>query len=113
MVNLNKKNSDGRGANGKAMKGHPKWGGRKKGTPNKTTSDLRKAILLAAEECGFDGEGKEGTMGYLKRLALNEPKSFAGLLGKILPTTIANDEDSPFKFGGELCVKFVHSDTKK
>lgn len=36
------------------QKGTPKTGGRQKGTPNKTTTQLKEAILTAAELAGAD-----------------------------------------------------------
>jgi hypothetical protein len=65
-----------------------KTGGREKGTPNKTTAALKDAILTAAEEA-LPG----GKVGYLKWLAKNN--SSASLLGKVLPTTVAGDPESP------------------
>lgn len=62
--------------------------GRAKGTPNKTTGLLKDAILLAAEETGSDGAGKGGLTGYCKFLATQEPKAFAALMGKVLPTQL-------------------------
>jgi len=67
--------------------------GKKPGTPNRTTKVLKEAILLAAEQHGEDGKGKEGLTGYLKRLAAKEPKSFATLLGKVLPMQITGPND--------------------
>ena len=61
-----------------------KTGGRVKGTPNKITADLKRAILEAAEAAG--GEG--GTAGYLTRQADENPAAFMTLLGKVLPTTL-------------------------
>jgi hypothetical protein len=72
-----------------AGKGAPKTGGRRKGTPNKLTTDLKEAILGAAEAAG----GPEGMMGYLKNLAVVNSSAFAALLGKILPTTIQGPGD--------------------
>lgn len=65
-------------------------GGRKKGTPNKITGDLKKAILEAAE-----ASHKDGTVGYLKNVAMTDARTFCGLLGKVLPMTLANDGDNP------------------
>lgn len=58
--------------------------GRPKGSPNKITADLKRAILEAAEAAG--GEG--GTAGYLARQADENPAAFMSLLGKVLPTTL-------------------------
>ena len=71
--------------------------GRKAGTPNKTTALLKDAILKAAEATGEDGKGKGKLTGYCKWLAVSEPKAFAGLLGKILPTQISGDPENPLE----------------
>jgi hypothetical protein len=68
--------------------------GRTKGTPNKTTAILKEAILLAAEAVGSNNKGKGKLVGYCRFLAWNEPKAFAGLLGRVLPLQIAVDPDS-------------------
>lgn len=70
--------------------GH-KTGGRQKGTPNKITADLKRAILEAAEAAG--GEG--GTVGYLTTQARENPAAFLTLIGKVLPTTLAGDPSNP------------------
>lgn len=62
--------------------------GRGKGTPNKATALLKDAILKAAVLSGYDKKGKQGLVGYCRRLADDEPKAFAGLLGKVLPTQL-------------------------
>lgn len=67
--------------------------GRPKGVPNKITADLKRAILEAAEAAG--GEG--GTAGYLTRQADANPAAFMTLLGKVLPTMLAGDEESPIR----------------
>jgi hypothetical protein len=62
--------------------------GRTAGTPNKTTAALKDAILKAAELSGRDAKGKEGLVGYLRRVADEDVKAFSGLLGKVLPMTV-------------------------
>jgi len=71
--------------------------GRKKGTPNGTTRVLKTAILMAAERVGEDGYGKLGLLGYLKRIAREEPKSFCALLGRVLPLQIQGDPQKPLR----------------
>jgi hypothetical protein len=51
--------------------------GRKKGTPNKITSDVKAAIIEAFENAG----GAE----YLTELAKTNPSVFCVLLGKLIP----------------------------
>jgi hypothetical protein len=53
---------------------------------NKITRALKESILQALEEAG----GNEGAVGYLRWLAHENPSAFAGLLGKVLPMTIAS-----------------------
>jgi hypothetical protein len=67
--------------------------GRPKGSPNKITADLKRAILEAAEAAG--GEG--GTVGYLTRQADENPTAFMTLIGKVLPTTLAGDDTAPIR----------------
>lgn len=61
-------------------------GGRAKGTPNKTTTQLKEAILQAAEEAH-----PQGIVGYLKLQSVDNPTSFMTLLGKVLPMQIAGE----------------------
>jgi hypothetical protein len=63
--------------------GNPK--GRAKGSKNKTTLALRKAILAALD--------KVGGPDYLARLAIENSSAFASLLGRVLPSTPAPDPD--------------------
>jgi len=65
--------------------GTPKTGGRKKGTPNKATRDIRKAVLEAFEK----GGGPE----WLRKQMEENPVAFMNLLGKILPTQITGAGD--------------------
>ena len=76
--------------------------GRPKGSQNKTTLALKEAILAAADEAG----GQAGLVGYLKTLAIENSSAFAGLLGKVLPTTLAaSDSDGgPAKFTFERVI---------
>jgi len=50
-------------------KGHPRMGGRKKGTPNRTTASVREALLAAFDEVGG--------VAWLVALARREPVAFA------------------------------------
>ena len=70
-------------------------GGRKKGTPNKFTAELKEMILQAAEQAG--GEG--GTVGYLKTQATANPGPFLSLLGKVLPLQVSGAD------GGAIVVE--------
>lgn len=71
--------------------------GRPKGLPNKTTTALKEAILLAAEQAG----GKGGTVAYLKKQAIDNPAAFMTLLGKVLPMQVQGDPSAP------LVIKWV------
>ena len=71
--------------------------GRPKGSPNKVTTQIKEAILRAAEESGEDQKGKDGLIGYLRRVANDDVKAFSGLLGKVLPLQVSNDPDNPIQ----------------
>jgi hypothetical protein len=68
--------------------------GRPKGAKGKIPLALKEAILASLDELG----GKE----YLKTLAIENSSAYAGLIGKVLPTTLSGDESS-----GGLGVKMV------
>jgi hypothetical protein len=74
--------------------------GRKKGAPNKTTTQLKEAILAAAEQAG--GEG--GLVKYLHDQARMNPGHFMTLLGKVLPMQVAGDKDAPAQLPRDGCV---------
>ena len=72
-------------------KGKEKGPGRPKGTPNKVSSDIKAMILTAL--------GNAGGATYLEKRA-NDPRTaaaFLGLVGKVLPMTIAGDPNAPHK----------------
>lgn len=80
---------------GRFKRGHKKVGGRKKGTPNKSTALLKDAILMAAQRAG--GGDDEGITNYLYEQADANPVAFMSLLGKVLPMQIANDGEDAFR----------------
>lgn len=63
--------------------------GRKKGVPNKVTTDLRNMIIGALSDVG----GRE----YLARQATESPGAFLTLVGKILPTQLQGDPENPIE----------------
>src|SRR5262249_1354132 len=67
-------------------KGQAPGPGRPKGSLNKTTLQLKEAILLALD--------KLGGADYLVALGTENSSAFASLLGKVLPTTLSSDESN-------------------
>jgi hypothetical protein len=61
--------------------------GRVKGTPNALTASIKDAIQNAFSELG-------GTS-YLVHVGRTDPRTFCALLGKLLPTKLANADGSP------------------
>lgn len=80
-----------------------KTGGRQKGTPNKTTALLKDAIIQAAELTGRDKRGKEGLVGYCRFLAVEEPRAFAALMGRVLPMQVEGTGEN-----GEIVFKTIY-----
>lgn len=70
-------------------KGTPKTGGRAKGTPNKTTGQVKDMVLTAL--------GNVGGVKYLERQANENPTAFMTLVGKVIPLQVAGDPDNPVK----------------
>jgi hypothetical protein len=83
-IHRNKKNGSHRFA-----KGQVETGG--ESIPERMTT-LPEAIIRAAEMVGQDGRGKDGLVGYLKRLALEQPARFGQLLGMVLLHQSEKDE---------------------
>lgn len=79
-------------------------GGRAPGQPNKTTRILKDAILLAACEVGdvsmyvdtkkvTTPEQRGQLVGFLKWVAVNEPKAFCAMLGRLIPLQLTGSLD--------------------
>ena len=71
--------------------------GRPKGSTNKTTALLKEAILLAAEQVGENGSGKDGLVGYLREVARADAKAFSSLLGRVIPLQVTGEDGGPIK----------------
>lgn len=74
--------------------------GRKKGVPNRTTTLLKDAILMAAQKAG--GDGPEGITNYLTTQAIENPGPFLSLLGKVLPVQLQGDPNAPIRHAVEV-----------
>ena len=61
--------------------------GRKKGSQNKFTRDVKEMILAALD--------KAGGANYLLAQAHDNPSAFMTLVGKVLPMTVAGDPNAP------------------
>jgi len=89
------------------QKGHPKMGGRKKGTPNIFTRELKDALLTAAEFLGSNGnpkkKGKDGLVGYLTKVAHENPQVFCAMLGRLIP----------YQLQADMAVKHEHTHAVK
>ena len=69
------------------------FGGRKPNATNKVPTLLKECIMQAAILEGSDGKGKDGLIGFLRKLSKKDLRSFAGLLGRVLPLQIENEKD--------------------
>lgn len=70
-----------------APKGHKRYGGRQKGTPNKNTAALKDMILQALSD--------SGGVDYLKQVASANPGVFCQLVGKVLPLQVSGPSGEP------------------
>lgn len=70
-----------------APKGHARYGGRKKGTPNKQTAAVKDMVLTAL--------GNVGGVKYLERQASENPTAFMTLVGKVIPTQVTGEDGAP------------------
>ena len=70
----------------------PKSLGRPKGSKNKTTLAMKEMILQSLDNVGG--------VKYLETLAIENSSAYAGLLGKVLPSTLAMPETSGGKQAG-------------
>jgi hypothetical protein len=65
--------------------GGAKFGGRRKGTPNRITAELKDMILAAFDQAGG--------VDYLVKQAHSNPAVFLALVGKVLPLQVRAEHD--------------------
>lgn len=68
--------------------------GRPAGVPNKLTAKVREAIETAFSQVG----GAD----YLARVAIEDPKTFCALLGKLLPMQVSGEDGGPVRTAIEM-----------
>lgn len=72
-----------------APKGHPRYGGRQKGTPNKSTAQVKEAMLKAYQSIGGDQS--------FAVWARENPTEFYRLWSKMLPQEISGPDGGPIE----------------
>lgn len=75
-----------------APKGHPRYGGRKKGTPNKATAAVKEALARAYKSIGDDKA--------FAAWASQNQTEFYKLWIKMLPQEVSGPEGGPIEFAG-------------
>lgn len=70
-------------------RGAPKSGGRRKGTPNRLTADVKQMVV--------DALNGVGGVKYLMAQAAANPAAFMVLVGKVLPLQVQGDRDTPLE----------------
>lgn len=76
-----------------------KTGGRTKGVPNKYNADIKGMIIGALNA--------KGGQKWLQEQMVSNPTAFMGLIGRVLPTTLAGDPNAPL-FPNRIEVKIVN-----
>lgn len=74
-----------------------KYGGRQKGTPNKTTSIAKDVIALAADEIG----GRTRLVAWIKEDPANEKIFWSTIYPKLLPLQMTGED------GGAILVSWL------
>ena len=70
----------------------PPGKGRPRGCVNKANRDLKNGLLTAAINLGrVDVDGQGGLIGYLEFLGVRYPKTFANLLGRLMPLQVSGN----------------------
>lgn len=88
----------------KLEKGREKTGGRKKGTPNKTTQTAKEAIAIAASNLG----GAQRLVEWAKEDPLNERAFWSSIYPKLLPLQVSGaGENGEHLINGSITVNFV------
>jgi hypothetical protein len=72
--------------------GHVKYGGRAVGGANKIVRQLKEAVITAAELEGFNGEGQDKLIGFLRAVARRDLRSFCALLGRVIPVQMQEEQ---------------------
>lgn len=79
-----------------AGKTRPSNSGRKKGTTNKFTADIKQMVI--------DALNNKGGVTYLEEQADKNPTAFIGLIGKTLPLTLATDPNKPLEHNVSITI---------
>lgn len=66
-----------------------KFDGKRKRGPAKATEIMRNMVTDAVADLGFDGKGKDGARGWLRRQAIDHPCEYLRLIGKMMPFTLS------------------------
>ena len=81
----------------------PPNAGRKRGSINKTTSVLKHAILLGAQQVGDPKKrGRGGLVGYLSFAARKYPPAYLPLLLRVLPLQVQVDAEVVYRSIAEI-----------
>jgi hypothetical protein len=72
-----------------------KTGGRAKGTPNKSSAEMKAIMLAAMDMVGSDGQGTDGAIGYLAMIAWENRDIFGRMIEKLLPFVLTGKDGGP------------------
>jgi hypothetical protein len=81
--------------NGRFARGRAKTGGRRKGTPNKATADIKQCFIEAAQRIGSDGRGKGGVRGFIEKTGRANPEALMLALSRFVPPPPKQEDAAP------------------
>ena len=67
---------------------HAPGPGRTPGSKNKISREIKEAVITAANLVGSDKRGKDGLIGYMRRLAVRNEAVFGGLLRHVMGSQV-------------------------
>src|SRR4051812_18374277 len=87
-----------RDAKGRFVPG-PRAAGRRKGSVNKATADIKQCFIEAAQRIGSDGKGRGGVRGFIEKTGRANPEALMIALSRFVPPPPRQNENAIASIG--------------